>query len=319
MGMTINDILAAKERISSYTVRTPLLRLKNLDRYLGCEVYAKAEFMQTTGSFKLRGAMNKILSLSEEELKRGIVAASSGNHGKAVAYAAKKMGIKATIVLPYSVAKIKEDTIRSYGAEIIKCDVNERFETAEKLCRERNVTLVPPFNDETIMAGQGTAGLEIMEQCPDLDAVIVPVSGGGLISGVASAIKAVSPQTKVFGAEPASLPRYSASLRAGKPVTVERKATIADALVTNIPGTVCFPYVASNADAFADVDEEYILKGMKLLLLEGKLLCEPSSGISLGAVLQGLISVKAAEKVCFFISGGSVAFEQLKILDNITI
>ena len=319
MDLTINDILAARERINSYILRTPLLRLTNLDKYLGCEVYAKAECMQTTGSFKLRGAMNKILSLTEEELKRGIVAASSGNHGKAVAYASKKMGIKATIVLPHTVAKIKEDTIRSYGAEIIKCDVNERFATAEKICRERNATLVPPFNDETVMAGQGTAGLEIMEQCPDLDAVIVPVSGGGLIGGVASAIKAVSPQTKVFGAEPASLPRYSASLQAGKPVTVERKATIADALVTNIPGTVCFPYVASNTDAFADVDEEYILKGMKLLLLEGKLLCEPSSGISLGAVLQGLISVKAAEKVCFFISGGSVAFEQLKILDNITI
>jgi threonine dehydratase len=275
--------------------------------------------MQTTGSFKLRGAMNKILSLTEEELKRGIVAASSGNHGKAVAYAARKMGIKATIVLPFTVAKNKEDTIRSYGAEIIKCDVNERFETAEKLCRERNATLVPPFNDETVMAGQGTAGLEIMEQYPDLDAVIVPVSGGGLIGGIASAIKAVSPQTKVFGAEPASLPRYSASLQAGKPVTVERKATIADALVTNIPGTICFPYVASNTDAFADVDEEYILKGMKLLLLEGKLLCEPSSGISLGAVLQGLFPVKTTDKVCFFISGGSVAFDQLKILDNITI
>jgi len=319
MGLTINDILAAKERITGYTIRTPLLRLTNLDKYLGCEVYAKAECMQTTGSFKLRGAMNKILSLTEEELKRGIVAASSGNHGKAVAYAARKMGIKATIVLPFTVAKNKEDTIRSYGAEIIKCDVNERFETAEKLCRERNATLVPPFNDETVMAGQGTAGLEIMEQYPDLDAVIVPVSGGGLIGGIASAIKAVSPQTKVFGAEPASLPRYSASLQAGKPVTVERKATIADALVTNIPGTICFPYVASNTDAFADVDEEYILKGMKLLLLEGKLLCEPSSGISLGAVLQGLFPVKTTDKVCFFISGGSVAFDQLKILDNITI
>ena len=317
MDLTINDILAARERINSYILRTPLLRLTNLDKYLGCEVYAKAECMQTTGSFKLRGAMNKILSLTEEELKRGIVAASSGNHGKAVAYASKKMGIKATIVLPHTVAKIKEDTIRNYGAEIVKCDVNERFEVAEKLCRERNATLVPPFNDETVMAGQGTAGLEIMEQCPDLDAVIVPVSGGGLIGGVASAIKAVSPQTKVFGAEPASLPRYSASLQAGKPVTVERKATIADALVTNIPGTVCFPYVASNTDAFADVDEEYILKGMKLLLLEGKLLCEPSSGISLGAVLQGLIPVKATDKVCFFISGGSVSFDQLKILDNI--
>ena len=169
------------------------------------------------------------------------------------------------------------------------------------------------------MAGQGTSGLEIMEQCPDLDKVIVPVSGGGLIGGVSTAIKAVKPETIVYGAEPANLPRYSASLKAGKPVMVEKNTTIADGLVTQIPGNVCYPYVAANTDGFADVDEDYILKGMKLLLLEGKLLCEPSSGISMGAVMQGLIKVKPDDKVCFFISGGSVSFEQLRILDGIEI
>ena len=319
MGLTISEINIAKERIQPYVIRTPLLRLQNLDSFLGCEVYAKAECMQKTGSFKLRGAMNKILSLSADELARGIVAASSGNHGNAIAYASKQLGIKATIVLPHEVAKIKEDTIRKYGAEIIKCDASERFEVAEKICRERCATLVPPFNDETIMAGQGTAGLEIMEQCPELDAVVVPVSGGGLIGGVSTAIKAVSPRTKVYGAEPASLPRYTASLKAGKPVAVDRKPTIADALVTHIPGDVCFPYVAKNVDAFADVDEAFLLRGMKLLLLEGKLLCEPSSAIGIGAVLQGLIPVRKSDKVCFLISGGSVAFEQLKILEEIAL
>ena len=319
MALTILEIEAARIRIAPYIIQTPLLRMKNLDQYLGCEVYAKAECMQTTGSFKLRGAMNKILSLSEEELQRGIVAASSGNHGKAIAYACKKLGVKATIVLPNSVAKVKEDTIRKWGAEIIKCDVSERFEAAEKLCKERNATLVPPFNDETVMAGQGTAGLEIMEQCPELNMVIVPTSGGGLIGGVSTAIKAVSPETVVFGAEPAVLPRYSASLKAGEPILVEKNRTIADALVTQIPGSICFPYVAANTDGFADVDEEYILKGMKLLLTEGKLLCEPSSGISIGAVLQGLIPVKPADKVCFFISGGSVSLEQLHQLEGIEI
>lgn len=197
--------------------------------------------------------------------------------------------------------------------------MSERFEVAERLCRDRNTTLVPPFNDETVMAGQGTSGLEIMEQCPDLDKVIVPVSGGGLIGGVSTAIKAVKPETIVYGAEPANLPRYSASLKAGKPVMVEKNTTIADGLVTQIPGNVCYPYVAANTDGFADVDEDYILKGMKLLLLEGKLLCEPSSGISMGAVMQGLIKVKPDDKVCFFISGGSVSFEQLRILDGIEI
>ena len=316
MSLTIKEIEEARERIAPYVVRTPLLRLKSLDSYLGCEVYAKAECMQTTGSFKLRGAMNKILSLSEEERQRGIVAASSGNHGKAIAYACKMLGIKGTIVLPYTAAKVKVDTIRKWGAAIVQCDVAERFEVAERICREQNATLVPPFNDETVMAGQGTAGLEIMEQEPELDMVVVPVSGGGLIGGVSTAIKAVSPRTFVYGAEPAALPRYTASLKAGKPVTVEKKTSIADALVSLIPGSVCFPYVAEHADAFADVEDAYILAGMKLLLLEGKLLCEPSSGIGIGAVLQGLIHVKPADKVCFIISGGSVSLEQIGMLEK---
>ncbi len=319
MALTVSEIEKARERISQHVIQTPLLRLRNLDPYLGCEVYAKAECMQTAGSFKFRGAMNKILSLSEEDLQRGIVAASSGNHGKAIAYACRMLGVRAAIVLPYTAAKVKVDMIRSWGAEIVQCDVTERFEVAEKLCRERNATLVPPFNDETVMAGQGTAGLEIMEQCPKLDAVVVPVSGGGLIGGVSTAIKAVSPKTKVFGAEPAVLPRYSVSLSAGHPVSVEAKKTVADALVSSVPGSVCFPCVAANTDAFADVEEEYILKGMKLLLLEGKLLCEPSSAIGIGAALQGLIPVQSTDKVCFLISGGSVSLEQIMQLESVTV
>ena len=310
--MTNRDIEEARERIKQYVIETPLLRMHNLDDYLGCEVYVKAECMQKTGSFKLRGAMNMILSLTDEELQRGIVTASSGNHGKAVAYACKMLGVKAVIVLPNTVTKLKEDTIRKWGAEVVKCEVSERFEVADRICRERNATLVPPFNDERIMAGQGTVGLEIMEECPEMDMVIVPTSGGGLIGGVSTAVKAISPQTQVYGAEPAALPRYTASLRAGKPVMVESKRTIADALVSQIPGSVCFPYVAENVDGIVDVDEEFILNGMKLLLLEGKLLCEPSSGIGLGAVMQGLIPIRQADKVCFLISGGSVSLDQLK-------
>ncbi len=319
MALTINEIQQARERISPHVIKTPLLRMQNLDKYLGCEVYVKAECMQTAGSFKYRGAMNKILSLTGEDLRRGIVAASSGNHGKAIAYACKMLGVMATIVLPYTAAQVKVDMIRSWGAEIVQCDVTERFELAEKICRDRNATLVPPFNDETVMAGQGTAGLEIMEQCPELDAVIVPVSGGGLIGGVATAIKAVSAQTKVYGAEPAVLPRYTASLKAGKPTSVEAKKTIADALVSSIPGNVCFPYVAAHVDAFAGVEEEFILKGMKLLLLEGKLLCEPSSAIGIGAVLQGLLHIQRTDKICFFVSGGSVSLEQIMKLETVSL
>ena len=319
MALTWKEIQEAQNRIAPYIVKTPLLRLQNLDAYLGCEVYAKAECMQITGAFKLRGAMNKVLSLSQKELSCGIVAASSGNHGKGIAYAAKLLGAKATIVMPDTAPKIKVEAIRALGAEIVQCNVSERFEVAAALCRERGATMVPPFNDETVMAGQGTAGLEIMEQCPEMNTVIVPVSGGGLIGGVSTAIKAVSPATKVYGAEPAALPRYTASLKAGKPTKVEPKKSIADALVAQIPGELCFPYVAAHTDGFADVEDAFLLKGWKLLLTEGKLLCEPSSAIGIGAVLQGLIPVQKTEKVCFLISGGSVGLEQLDILKEVTL
>ena len=319
MALTLETIQEAKKRIAPYVVQTPLLRLQNLDESLGCEVYAKAECMQITGAFKLRGAMNKVLSLSPEELHRGIVAASSGNHGRAIAYAAKLLGAKATIVMPYTAPTIKVDAIRALGAKVVQCDVSERFEVAENICQECGAVMVPPFNDETVMAGQGTAGLEIMEQCPELDAVVVPVSGGGLIGGVSTAIKAVSPKTRIYGAEPAVTPRYSQSLKAGRPIKVAPHKSIADALPAQIPGDVCFPYVAAHTDGFAAVDDSFILKGWKLLLTEGKLFCEPSSAIGMGAALQKLLPLKHTDKVCFLISGGNAGLEQLAALKEVTL
>ena len=317
MALTVERIQQARERISPYIVQTPMLRMKSLDRYLGCQVYVKAECMQTTGSFKLRGAVNKALTLTPEQLKCGIVAASSGNHGKGIAYAAKMLGSKATIVVPYTTTQVKVDAIRALGAEIVQCETPVRFQAAEELSRKLGATMIQSFNDEDIMAGQGTAGLEIVEQCPEVDKVIVPVSGGGLIGGVSTAIKGMALRVKVYGAEPAALPRYSESLKAGKPVKVEQKRSLADALVAQIPGDICFPYVQANTDGFAAVEDQYMLKGMKLLLTEGKVLCEPSSGIGMGAVMQGLIPVSPQEKVCFLISGGSVGLDQLRILEEV--
>jgi len=319
MSLTLEKIFEAKNRIAPYITTTPLIRMEKLDEFLGCQVYLKAECMQITGAFKLRGAVNKIKTLTPEQLSCGIVAASSGNHGKAVAYTAKKLGAKATIVMPYTAPAIKVNAIKELGAEVVQCDTSERFEVAERICKERNATMVPPFNDEDIMAGQGTSGIEIMEQCPDIDKVIVPVSGGGLIGGVSTAIKGMNSSVKVYGAEPAALPRYSASLKAGKPVKVEQKKSIADALVAQIPGDKCYPYIEKNTDGFFDVEDEYLLKAWKLLLTEGKILCEPSSAIGIGAVLQGLAKVEKDEKVCFLISGGSVGLEQLKVLEEVTL
>ena len=319
MSFSMEQIMQAKERITPYIAKTPLLRLQNLDSFLGCQVYAKAECMQVTGAFKLRGAMNKMLSLSQEELACGVVAASSGNHGRGVAYAASLLGTKATIVMPHTAPPVKINAIRALGAEVVLCETSDRFQIAERIREETGAAILPPFNDEDIMAGQGTVGLEIAEQLPHADKVIVPVSGGGLISGVAAALKSVSPGTQVYGAEPALLPRYSVSLAAGAPQSVEQKHSIADALVAQIPGDKCFPQVVKYVDGFAAVEEEYILKGMKLLLTEGKLLAEPSSCIGIGAVLQGAIAVKPEEVVCFVISGGSVGLEQLRALEDVSL
>ena len=164
MSLTLEKIFEAKNRIAPYATRTPLIRLEKLDEYLGCQVYLKAECMQITGAFKLRGAVNKIRMLTPEQLSCGIVAASSGNHGKAVAYTAKKLGAKATIVMPYTAPAIKVNAIKELGAEVVQCETSERFDVAERICREKNATMVPPYNDEDIMAGQGTAGIEILEQ-----------------------------------------------------------------------------------------------------------------------------------------------------------
>ena len=319
MSLTLEKIFEAKNRIAPYATRTPLIRLEKLDEYLGCQVYLKAECMQITGAFKLRGAVNKIRMLTPEQLSCGIVAASSGNHGRAVAYTAKKLGAKATIVMPYTAPAIKVNAIKELGAEVVQCETSERFDVAERICREKNATMVPPYNDEEIMAGQGTAGIEILEQCPEIDTIIVPVSGGGLIGGVSTAVKGMDNRVKVYGAEPAALPRYSASLAAGKPVKVEQKKSVADALVSQMPGDQCYPYVAANVDGFFDVEDEYLLKAWKLLLTEGKIFCEPSSAVTVGAVLQGLAKVKKDEKVCFLISGGSAGLDQLKVLENVTI
>ena len=259
-----------------------------------------------------------MLQLTEDELKCGIVTASSGNHGRAIAYSAKMLGAKATVVMPRTAPKLKIEAIKSLGADVVLCDVTERFKIAEDICESTKAVLIPPYNDEGVMAGQGTAGIELIEQCPEADIVLVPGSGGGLLSGVATAIKTLSPKTKVYGVESSILPRYSASIAAGMPVEVESKVSVADALASNQPGVKCYPYVEKYTDGILTVDEEYILKAMKLMLTEGKLFIEPTSCIGAAALLQGVLPVKPDDNVCLFLSGGNVGFEQLKMLEGVT-
>ena len=304
--VTLDDIKQAKERIAPYIFETPLIRLNCLDEILGCTVYIKAENLQKTYSFKLRGAMNKMLSLSQQERSRGVVSASSGNHGKGIAYGAKLLGVKAVIVVPDTTTPVKVEGIRALGAEVIQCKKAERYEVARKLSEEHGYTLAHPFDDDLIISGQGTAGLEIMDQLPDVDAIVVPLSGGGLLGGVATAVKSLNPHIKMIGAEPAVLPRFTESLKAGKRITLAEQDTLADALPATEPGERNFPIIQTFVDQVVCVSEPYIAKGVQLLLHKAKISAEPSSAIGIGAVLEGLIAVNQSDKVCFLISSGNV-------------
>lgn len=317
MTLKLADIKEARERIAPYTVETPLLRLHNLEEYLGCEVYVKLENMQLTKAFKLRGVMNTLLQLSDEQLSKGIIASSSGNHGQAIAYGAKMLGIKAVVAVQDTAPAFKKEKILEHGAEIIPTTVEERFKLTEDLSKEHGYELIHPFNDYRVMAGQGTIGLEILEQLPDVDQIFVPASGGGILSGIATAIKESGSSAKVHGVEPFNLPKYNESLKNGKITQVENKGTIADGLVTVVPGEKTFPIVEKYVDSFHTATEEAMKMGQKLLLMEGKILAEISSSASVGAVLNKEIEVNPKDKVCFVITGGNLGFEQLDYIKNV--
>ncbi|MEG1293799.1 MAG: threonine/serine dehydratase [Clostridium sp.] len=302
----MDDILEARERIAPYVYITPMLHLENLDERLGCQVYVKAECMQRTNSFKIRGVLNKMLTMSKEELARGVVTASSGNHGKSVAFAAQLLGAKATIVIPDDTPQVKVDSIRRLGAEVVVCKFAERNIIAGQMGQKHGYVLIHPYDDYQIMAGQGTVGLEVMEQLPDVDYVVVPVSGGGLIAGLSTAVRAKSEHTKVIGAEPAALCRYAESVKECQRVYMDEQQSIADELLTQQPGMRNLPLVTAYVSDFVGVSDEFIRKAMNLLLREGKILAEPSSCIGIGAVLQGEIKVQKTDKVCFVLSGGNV-------------
>lgn len=315
--LTVQDVKNAQQRLAPYIYKTPLIRMNNLDKYLNCQVYVKAECMQLTNSFKIRGALNTALQLSPEELKNGVVTASSGNHGRGVAYAAKMLGVKATIFIPEHAPMIKQKAIKELGADVILCDKAKRFILAEEFSKKNNCCLIHPFNNYNVMAGQGTAALEILEELPDADAILTPIGGGGLISGVATGAKGVKPEIKIYGCEPQQFPRYTVSLKAGKVTQIPMGDSIADGIQSLAPGDKTFPIVQKLVDKVFDVDEEYIYKGMKLLLAYGKVLAEPSSSISMGAVLQGLCSFNKDQKVVFLLSGGNVDLSLISKIDKI--
>lgn len=317
--VTLEQIQQARERIAGVAVRTGLYRLDvEHARGLGFAlpqtlpaIWLKAENEQPIGSFKLRGAYNKVASLTEEELQRGVVAHSSGNHAQGVAYAARARGAKATIVMPEVAPRIKRDATASYGAEIVLVGAasTERITTADRIVRETGAVLVPPYDDDLIIAGQGTCGLEILEQLPEVDLVLSPVSGGGLLSGIATAIKSSSNSVKVWGAEPELAGDAAESFRrreiVGWPGTQTVK-TIADGLRTQSLAQRTCNHILTYVDGIVTVTEDEILDATRLLLTSANLVAEPSGAVTLAAALFHPEQLPHARNVVCVVSGGNI-------------
>ncbi|MDR3280524.1 MAG: threonine/serine dehydratase [Synergistaceae bacterium] len=312
--ISIKDVLDARDRISGHIHRTPVVSSRALSAITGFDVFFKAENLQKTGSFKIRGACNRIFSLSREEGERGIVTASSGNHGQAVAYAAKLCGYKATVVMPEGGSPVKAASIKDYGAELIyrgtKSD--ERIALAKQMQGERGMTFVPPYDDPFVMAGQGTAGLEIIEDMEDVAAVLAPTGGCGLISGIATAVKETNPGISVFGVEPEGSNSTGISFRAGGRTALDHPLTVADGIRTTIPGELTFPVVQKYVDDMLTVTDAEVIRAQLLILERCKLLAEPTGAVAFAALLCGALPGRfKGRRVVSLISGGNVALPQL--------
>ena len=312
LPVSLTDILAASERIRPIAKRTPVMTSNSFDVESNATVFLKCENLQTGGAFKIRGATNFIYSIPEADRVRGVVAFSSGNHAQAVAIAAQSLAMRATIAMPLDAPRAKMEATRVRGARIVTYDrfKEDRVLVGKKLAEETGATLVPPYDHPWIIAGQGTAVLELMEQLPDLDAIVVCVGGGGLISGSAIAAKSLNPKIRVIGVEPVDANDTYLSFQAGKRLEIPPPATIADGLRAQIPGELTFPIVRQLVDEMVLVSEDEIKATVKFLLMRLKILTEPSGAVSAAPVLFRKIP-KSLKRVGVLLSGGNVDYEVL--------
>ena len=301
------DVQAARARIAPHIVRTPQLRVPALDEALGCQVYLKHEGFQAIGAFKIRGALNKALSLSEEELGRGLVCASSGNHAQGVAYAAHKLGAQAVIVMPTNANPVKLAGVQRWGGqvELVGTLSSQREERAAQLVREQGMVEIHPYADPFVAAGQGTLALEVLEDLPDASLIAAPIGGGGLISGIATAVKGAAPQVRTVGVEPAGAPRYTRSRAEGRPVQLESVQTIADGTRTDHANPDNFAVIQARVDELYTVEDRWIEEAMRLLMTAAKVIAEPSSVLPVAAALCGALPVRPEDKAVFVLSGGN--------------
>ena len=305
--VTLQTIKAAAGRIRDSIFVSPFVRSETFSKLTGNTIFFKLENLQMTGSYKERGALNKILLLPEDERCKGVIAASAGNHAQAVAYHATKRGIAAQICMPLTTPIVKVSATREYGAEVILFGTNydETCQEALSRCERLGLTFIHPFDDEAVISGQGTLGLEMLEQQADIDVRVVPIGGGGLIGGVACAIKETNPKVRVIGVQTSKLPSMKAAIEKGSLVTLPPKVTIADGIAVRCAGAFTFPLVQRYVDDIVTVDEEEIANAILLLLEKEKTLTEGAGAVATAAVLQHKIPL-SGKKVGVFIGGGNI-------------
>jgi threonine dehydratase len=309
-GPSLTEIEAAREIVSAVAQETALESSRFLAEILGSPVYLKCENLQRTGSYKIRGAYNRMARLSEEERARGVVAASAGNHAQGVAFAARELGIKATIFMPLGVALPKLQATRNYGADVVLrgSTVGEPLKAAAEFAAETGAVLIPPFDHPDVIAGQATLGLDILDQLPDLGTIIVPIGGGGLIAGVASAVKLRAERdgrtVRVIGVQAENAAAYPVSLQAGVPTEVRVGATIADGIAVGKPGELNFSIVRDLVDEVVTVSDDDIARALLVLLERAKLVVEPAGAVSVAAILAG--KVDAVGPTVAILSGGNI-------------
>jgi threonine dehydratase len=305
--LTIALIKEAAARITGRIHRTPVLTSRSFNEATGKEVFFKCENLQRAGAFKIRGATNKILSLTREEKRRGVAAFSSGNHAQAVALASREAGISAIIAMPDDAPKAKVAATRAYGAEIVFYDrlKQDREGVAIEIAEREGRVMVPPYDDYLILAGQGTCGLEFLEDVPDLDCLLTPCSGGGLFAGVSTAAKALNPRIRCFPVEPESADDTRQSFLKGERISIPPPSTIADGLRVQSPGTLTFPVLQKTAEDVLTVSDDEIIETIRFLLFRMKLLVEPSGAAAAAAVMTGKLP-RDTRRVGVVISGGNI-------------
>ena len=318
--LTLEDIKKAKERLSGYIRRTPLWEEGRLEEFVGCKLYLKPENLQLTGAFKIRGALNTALSLSKDELEKGIITSSSGNHAQACAYVGRMLGIHATVVIPEDAPKVKINNAKRMGAEVILWDRSyaKRWEKVYEEEKLHGYIPIHPYEEPRVMAGQGTIGLEILEDLPDVQTVVVPIGGGGLISGISTAIKETNPNIRVIGIQAAASCPYYASRMAGKPTPppFNGEETLADGISCTAVGKNPYPIIEKYVDEIVTVEEDSIKQAVKLIADKAKFIVEPTSAVVIAAFLEKKFKVDKDEKVCALLTSGNYDIDKLGKIYN---